>query len=416
MFFRDRIKNSWIMYDWANSAYATTILAAVFPAFYKSVAGSGMSQVHSTVWWSYSNFVAVLIVAIFAPVLGAISDISTSRKRFLIFFMIIGIVSTFLMGFIDKGEIVFASVLFILSFIGFAGGNIFYDGILPHISSKSNIDRVSSSGFAAGYLGGGLLLALNVFMILKPSFFGIYDKFKATQYSFITVSLWWFIFALPLIIFYKETKRKEKLKISHYITLGFKRFVDTFKEIRKYKEAFKFLIAYWLYNDGIGTVIKMAVAYGTEIGIGMNDLIIAILITQFVGIPFTLLFGFITKYIRTKTGIFITLFVYTGVVIWGFFMKNAWEFYILAIVIGTVQGGAQALSRSLFGRLIPVERSAEFFGFFSMSGKFANVIGPLAFAIIAQLTGQGRFSIIALVMFFIIGGLLLRGVKEPQTA
>jgi len=403
----------WAMYDWANSAFATTILAAVLPTFYKTVAAEGLPQYLSTAYWAYTNFIAVLLVALSSPVLGAIADYSQRKKRFLFSFFLLGVLGTACLYFVDRGDWVLASLFFIVGFIGFGGGEVFYNSFLPIIAKQDEMDRVSTLGYAMGYLGGGLLLAVNVLMIMKPELFGIPSKLIATRICFITVAVWWAVFSIPTFLWIKEPGvGGEKVSIGEYVAIGFRRFVHTFQKIKQHKEAFKFLLAYWLYNDGIGTIIKMAVAYGTEIGIRTQDLILAILITQFVGIPFTMLFGRLTKYIGTKRGIYITLFVYSGIVIWGFFLQHAWEFYALAIIVGMVQGGAQALSRSFFGNIIPKENAAEFFGFYALSGKFASVLGPLVFGVVAQITRHGRYAVFVLLAFFIAGIYLLSRVDE----
>ncbi len=404
---------SWIMVDWGNSAFATVCMAAVLPVFYKTVSASDIPNVLSTAYWAYANFLAAFIVALFFPVLGAIADVSFWRKRFFLFFTILGVFSTFFISFTGKGDYLWVALFYVLGTIGFAGSEVFYNSFLPIISPPQKRDRLSSYGYALGYLGGGILLAIDIFMILSPKTFGFSSTLSATKFSFITVSLWWFLFTLPFIVNVKEkvsTIRKEMVSVSKKV----KEFFLIFYEVLKMPEVFKFLIAFWLYNDGIVTIIKMATAYGVEIGIESKDLIIAILLTQFVGIPFTILFGHITKGIKTKYAIFMALVVYMGITFWGAFMKSAFEFYILAFLVGTVQGGSQSLSRSLYSRLIPKEKSAQFFGLYALSSKFSTVLGPLLFGLVAQFTGKGRYAIFVLIIFFIIGGILLLRVREPE--
>jgi len=412
---RRKIIFSWCMYDWANSAFATTIMAAVLPFFYSSVAGANLSKTTASSYWGYTNTVAMLIVAFSAPVLGALADHWGMKKKFLAGFAILGIIATAFLVSVSRGDWLLASFLYILGMLGFSGGNNFYDSLLPHVAGDGEIDRISSYGYATGYLGGGLLLILNLAMILKPSIFGIPDAEWGARYSFLTVALWWALFSIPIL---KNVPEPPVVLIigesSHPMRASFQRLSLTFHNLRQYREAFKFLVAFWLYNDGIGTIISMAVIFGAEINIAQEHLIGAILAVQFVGIPFSLLFGNLAGKIGTKRAIFLGLGIYTGISIGGYFIQNALHFWILAILVGFVQGGTQALSRSLFGTLIPKSRSAEFFSFYDVSSKFAGIIGPSVFGFVGQMTGSSRLSIVALVVFFIGGGLILFQVKEKE--
>ncbi len=412
---RRKIIFSWCMYDWANSAFATTIMAAVLPFFYSSVAGANLSKTTASSYWGYTNTVAMLIVAFSAPVLGALADHWGMKKKFLAGFAILGIISTAFLVSVSRGDWLLASFLYILGMLGFSGGNNFYDSLLPHVAGDEEIDRISSYGYATGYLGGGLLLILNLAMILKPSIFGIPDAEWGSRYSFLTVALWWALFSIPIL---KNVPEPPVVLIpgesAHPMRASFQRLSLTFHNLRQYREAFKFLVAFWLYNDGIGTIISMAVIFGAEINIAQEHLIGAILAVQFVGIPFSLLFGNLAGKIGTKRAIFLGLGIYTGISIGGYFIQNALHFWILAILVGFVQGGTQALSRSLFGTLIPKSRSAEFFSFYDVSSKFAGIIGPSVFGFVGQMTGSSRLSIVALVVFFIGGGLILFQVKEKE--
>ena len=412
---RRKIIFSWCMYDWANSAFATTIMAAVLPFFYSSVAGANLSKTTASSYWGYTNTVAMLIVAFSAPVLGALADHWGMKKKFLAGFAILGIIATAFLVSVSRGDWLLASFLYILGMLGFSGGNNFYDSLLPHVAGDGEIDRISSYGYATGYLGGGLLLILNLAMILKPSIFGIPDAEWGSRYSFLTVALWWALFSIPIL---KNVPEPPVVLIAgesaHPMRASFQRLSLTFHNLRQYREAFKFLVAFWLYNDGIGTIISMAVIFGAEINIAQEHLIGAILAVQFVGIPFSLLFGNLAGKIGTKRAIFLGLGIYTGISIGGYFIQNALHFWILAILVGFVQGGTQALSRSLFGTLIPKSRSAEFFSFYDVSSKFAGIIGPSVFGFVGQMTGSSRLSIVALVVFFIGGGLILFQVKEKE--
>ena len=400
--------NSWAMYDWANSAFATTIMAAVLPVYYSQVAGSTLPGNLATVYWGYTTTIALLITAFLAPILGAIADYSGLKKQFLAIFVAIGVAFTALLYFVRTGDWLLASLFFIVSNVGFAGSDMFYNSLLPHVARPEEIDQVSTRGYAFGYLGGGILLAINIAMIQLMT-----DGELAARLSFVSVAIWWAVFTLPLLRHIKEPPAgKDAAEALNPVVAGFQRLRKTFKEIRRYRELFLFLIAFWVYNDGIGTIIKMATIYGAEIGIDQVSLIGALLMTQFVGIPFAFGFGWLAKRLGTKRSIYLGLAVYTFIAIAGYFMATAWHFWMLGFLVGTVQGGTQALSRSLFGAMSPKARTAEFFGFYGMSSKFAGIVGPLLFAVVGQIAGSSRLSIVALVIFFIVGGLLLSRVDE----
>jgi UMF1 family MFS transporter len=403
----------WTMYDWANSAFATTIMAAVLPVYYSSVAGANLPGNQATVYWGYTTSIALLIVAIVSPVLGAMADFRGAKKRYLTIFALIGIFGTTLLFFVYTGDWLKASVFFIIGNIGFAGANVFYDSLLPHVAKKEDIDQVSTRGYAMGYLGGGILLAINLVMIM---FFPDDLTPLMTRLSLLSVAVWWLLFTIPLWRRVPEPPRRleEGEEFGNPLTAGFSRLGNTFRELTKYRELLKFLIAFWLYSDGIGTIIKMATIYGAEIGIGQIDLIGTLLMVQFVGIPFSFAFGWLAKRIGTKQSIYLSLLVYTLISVGGYFMSTAIHFWLLGFAVATVQGGSQALSRSLFGRMVPKSKSAEFFGFFSVSAKFAGIAGPLMFAIVGQYMGSSRLSIVSLVIFFLVGALLLSRVDEKE--
>jgi len=406
---------AWAMYDWANSAFATVILAAVLPIFYKDVAGINLPGNLATSYWGYTQTIAMIIIAFIAPILGAAADYSDSKKTFLKFFVFLGVTGTALLFFVNQGDYLLASLFFVIANIGFSGGNVFYDGFLPDVSDSDSIDYVSSLGYAAGYLGGGLLLAVNLLMISQPGLFGISSITTATQISFVTVAVWWFVFSLPAFKYLPDPeKRIEKIPLKQYTKMAFGRLKSTFVNIRKYRELWKFLLAFWIYNDGIGTIIRMAAIYGREVGIAQTDLIGALLLTQFVGIPFALIFAKIAGKITAKKGIYLALIIYTGITFYGYFLDSALDFWILAGIVGMVQGGAQALSRSLYGSMVPASKSAEFFGFFGVSSKFAAIFGPSVFAYTGQLTGSSRYGIIAVALFFILGIFFLSRVDVEK--
>ena len=408
-----KVINAWSMYDWANSAFATTIMAAVLPVYYSVIAEPALTKTQSTAYWGYTNSIALLLIAIISPILGSMADYRGQKKQFLTYFAFAGITATALMFFITTGEWLLASSLFILGNIGFAGANIFYDSLLPHIAKKDDIDQVSTRGFAFGYLGGGILLAVNLAMI---TFSPAHLTGLMTRLSLVSVAVWWLIFSIPLLRHVPEPVGKilPDEKLVNPIKAGFLRLRDTFREVTKYSELFKFLIAFWLYNDGIGTIIKMATIYGAEIGIDQTSLIGTLLMVQFVGIPFSFAFGWLAKKIGTKSSIYLSLGVYTLISIGGYFMSKPLHFWMLGFAVALVQGGSQALSRSLYGRMVPKAQSAEFFSFYSVSGKFAGIFGPLVFGLVSQAMGNSRLGIVSLIIFFIAGGLLLTRVDEEE--
>ncbi|WP_082234736.1 MFS transporter [Halobacillus massiliensis] len=405
---------SWVMYDFGNSAFATTIMAAVLPIFYYDVAAKGVNQSLAASYWGYSQSIAVLLVAVLAPLLGAISDYTSSKKKFLMFFAFLGMIASSMLALVGEGDYLLASLLLIIGTIGFSGGNVFYDAFLPEVSDRQSIDKVSSWGFAFGYIGGGILLAINLLMIMKYEWFGLPDTLAGTRLAFISVGIWWLVFSIPLFTNIKESRKQKVIRTKSYPVIGFRRVKQTFKEIRQFKHLLVFLLAFWLFNDGISTIIKMATIYGRDIGIDSSSLIIALLITQFVGIPFTFFFGFLAERISAKKALTLSLYVYLVIVGLGYFMTSALHFYLLAICVGMVQGGAQSLSRSIFGKMVPNDRHAEYFGFYNISAKFSAVFGPFVFALVGQLTGSSRIGILSLIFFFIVGIILLKIVNVEE--
>jgi UMF1 family MFS transporter len=325
----------------------------------------------------------------------------------------LALVFTGLLFFVGEGDWGAALAFYVLASIGNGGANVFYDSLLPHVARPDEIDQVSTRGFALGYLGGGLLLAINLAWYMMPERFGFADGGQAVRTAFLSVAVWWAVFSIPLFRHVPEPHAARGPRVNP-LRAGFGRLGETFRDLRRYRELTKFLVAYWLYADGIGTIIKMATIYGAEIGIGTADLAGALLLTQIVGIPLTLVFGRLARRVGTKRAIYVALAVYTLISVLGFFMSQPWHFWVLAGMVGLVQGGSQALSRSLFGAMTPKARSAEFFGFFDISSKFAGIAGPLLFGLTASLTGTGRWSIVSLVVFFVAGALLLSRVQEQE--
>ena len=416
---------AWAMYDWAVSSLQTTIMVAVFPIFFVKVAAANLPEGQATQAYAAANTVAALIVAILSPLLGAVSDFAGAKKVLLTLSMIVGALATAGMFFIHRGDLGLASTLFIVAIIGGTASVVFYESLLPHIASPDEIDRVSTAGYAVGYIGGGVLLALNLAWIQKPGWFGLptgpdlsADQLTLpTRLAFLSVAVWWCLFTIPLLRKVREPTRKleaDEVAQPRSLLAPFLRLSETLRELRGFKHAFLMLLAFLIYNDGIQTIIKMATAYGTEIGIGQSALIAAILVVQFVGIPFTFLFGALAGRIGAKRAVFLGLLAYTCISIVGYFMRTAVHFVILAGLTGMVQGGTQALSRSLFATLIPAHKSGEFFGFYSVFEKFANVFGPLVFAATIALSGSSRNAILSVILFFAVGAWLLSKVDVER--
>lgn len=400
------------MYDWANSAYATTVMAGFFPIFFKQYWSAGADVTHSTFHLGLANSLASIVIAALAPLLGAIADRGSARKKFLLMFGLLGVVMTGSLYFVERGDWVAATTLYVLASVGFLGGNIFYDALLVNVAETRQRDRVSSLGYALGYLGGGILFAVNVWMTLQPKQFGLADAAEAVRLSFVCVAVWWAIFALPLLIFVKEPVTHQSRLGFAVISQGLLQFRQTFREIRQLRMVWLFLLSYWLYIDAVDTIILMAVDYGMSLGLDSNSLIIALLITQFVGFPAALVFGRLGERIGAKNSIMLAIAVYIGVTLWAYQMTRVNEFYALAVTVGLVQGGIQALSRSMYSRLIPQDKSAEFFGFYNMLGKFAAVLGPLLMGWIGLISGSPRVAILSLIVLFVAGAALLWQVDE----
>jgi MFS transporter, UMF1 family len=368
-----------------------------------------------------------------SPVLGAISDYKGNKKGFVAFFTLIGAGGAAAMFFIHRGDVALASSLFIVALIGGSGCLVFYESLLPHIASPEEMDRVSTAGYALGYLGGGLLAALNLLWIQKPEWFGLphgpglseSDATFPVRLAFVSVSVWWIVFSIPLFRRVPEPPRKlesDEPAAANSVRAAFMRVLETVRELRRYRNAFFMLVAFLLYNDGVQTIIKMAAAYGTEIGIDQGALIAAFVLVQFVGVPCAFAFGWIASRVGAKPAIFAGLLVYVAITILGYFMRTAADFFVLAILVGTVQGGVQALSRSLFASMIPPHKSGEFFGFYSIFEKFAGIFGPLLFDLTIAVTGASRNAILSVIAFFIAGAGLLyfvdveKGQQEAQAA
>ena len=433
MFKHNKAVWGWALYDWGNSAFATTVMAGFFPIFFKQYWSSGADVNMSSAQLGLANSVASLLVALMAPVLGAIADRGSYKKRFMTLFAYLGVLMTACLFLVEQGNWLMAVLVYTLGTIGFSGANVFYDSLLPSLSNEETVDSVSSLGYAMGYLGGGILFLLNVVMTLNPSWFGLADAAEAVRWSFLTVALWWGCFTLLTLFWVPEPQLARDHVRGNSIAEGLAQLRRTFKEMRHLKTLMLFLFAYWFYMDGVDTIVRMAVDYGMSIGFASTDLITALLLVQFVGFPAALIFGRLGEKWGVKRSIFLAIGIYMLATIGGMQMTQKYEFYLLAAVIGLVQGGIQALSRSYYSRLIPPNQAAEYYGFFNMLGKFAVILGPVLMGGVAllarnwlmpeapseaeiQMVGQlaARWSIGSILILFLIGGILLYFVDDEK--
>ena len=406
---------SWAVYDWANSAFATTVMAGFFPIFFKSYWASDLSDAESTFAIGSVNSLVGLLIAFSAPILGAFADAGDSKRKFLFSFIFLGVIATGYLFFIPESSWKLAVIFYGIGVIGFSGGNIFYDSLLVTVSKEKERNRVSALGFSLGYLGGGILFLLNVVMFLYPNWFGLEDQIEAVLWSFLLVAVWWFIFSLPIYLNVKEPRQNSNnKKINTIIADAFGNLLNTARSIKKFKSAVIFLLAYFLYMDGVDTIIRMATSYGSDIGLSATSMIQALLLTQFIGFPATLVFGYYADKFGYKYSLSFAIIVYIIVVLFSSQMDTALEFYMVASVIGLVQGGVQAISRSFFSTLIPGNKAAEFFGFYNFIGKSSVFLGPFMVSGIALITGSPSYGILSLLILFIPGLILLWLVPEKN--
>lgn len=402
---------AWALYDWANSAFILVIITAVFPIYFQSVAAKDLDPERATFWFGIVTTISLVCVAILAPILGALGDFLGQRKRMMAGFVGLGVLATAAMFFIQSGDWILALVLFFIGNLAVSASFVFYDSLLPHIAKGEELDRVSTAGYALGYLGSGLLLIVNLAWIQKSEWFGLSGAGLATRLSFVSVALWWAGFSIPLFRRVAEPPRQVESDESagaNPIRVSIQRIGETFRELRgSYSEAFKMLLAVMIYNDGIGTIIRMAAIYAATRGLPQQSVIAAILMVQFVGIPFAILFGQLAGRIGPKRAILASLVVYLVISVIAYRMTTIREFFILAFLVGMVQGGAQALSRSLFASMVPRHKAAEFFGLFSVFEKFAGIAGPLIFSLMIYFTGSSQQAILSVIVFFVVGGWLL---------
>jgi len=402
----------WALYDWANSAFSVTVISAFFPLLLKRYWSVDTDAAVSTFELGVANALGSLAIALVSPMLGAMADRGGARKRYLVAFAALAIATTAVMAFLGRGEATLAIALYVTASIGFAASNQFYDALLVDVAPKSRYHFVSALGFGLGYLGGGVLFAANVAMTLWPQRFGLTGATQAARVSLLTVAVWWALFSIPLVLFVRERAQRCASAGAVALTAGIRDVLSALRWLRGHRPVALFLVAYWLYIDGVGTVARMAIDYGLALGFDERALIVALLVTQFVGFPAAIAFGRLGERIGARAGIGVGIVAYVVATFWSYVMTSTWEFYALAIVIGLVQGGVQSLSRSLYARMIPHANAGEFFGFYNMLGKLAAIVGPLAMGLTAMSTGSSRASVLAVAVLFVAGGLLLMRVDE----
>lgn len=409
--------NSWAMYDWANSTYSTTVMAGFFPLFFKNYWSAGTDPVTTTARLGTAISIASLLIALVSPTLGVIADVKGSKKLFCMLFMLVGVGACGSMAFIPGGNWWYAIVAYGVAMMAYNASCVFYDSLLPFIAKGFDMDYASSLGYSVGYLGGGLMFTVNVLMVTHPEWFHLADKVQAVKVSFFMVAVWWFVFSYPLL---KNVPEPEVAKSKHNIFRlthsSIVTLMGTWKSLIRNKNLLMYMLAFWLYIDGVYTVMTMAVDFGLSLGLPSDDLIKALLITQYIGFPCAFLFGIVTKRFGCRKPILLCIGVYSIAVIAATQMSTATHFYLLALTIGMAQGGVQSLSRSLFAKMIKPEESGEYFGLFNLVGKFASILGPLLVAAGVYFSGNARWGMVGLLILFIIGGTLLWKVKEPTAA
>ncbi len=403
------------MYDWANSSFATTVIAGFFPLFFKQYWNVGVAATESTFRLGIANGIASFVVAFMAPLLGAIADKGRARVRLLGALTAIGAATTVALYFVAKGDWLTAAIAYIVASLGFWGGNQFYDSLLTDVAEESEYDLVSAYGYALGYLGGGLLFALNIAMLTKPQWFGLAGAADAVRWSFVSVGVWWMGFTVFTVMFVKERPTSVPLPAGEAIRAGARELLSTLRHLRGDRVLLWFLLAYWFYIDGVNTIIKMAVDYGLSIGLNQTALITALLVVQFIGFPAALAFGWLGQRLGARTGIMIGIAVYAGIAAYAYYLQTETQFFVMAIVVGLVQGGIQSLSRSLFGRLVPPGKAGEFFGLYNLMGKAAAILGPTLIGITALVTHDSRLANVSIVVLFAIGALFLTRVRVPES-
>jgi UMF1 family MFS transporter len=405
---------AWAFYDWANSAFAVIVIAGFFPVFFKQYWSGGVEDNVSTLRLGMANSLSSAVVVLLAPLMGAIADQSGTRQRFLLLFAVLGAATTAGLYWVEQGAWELAVLVYAAAAVSFSMSNTFYDSLLSDVAPPERTDAVSGLGYGLGYLGGGLIFSLHLYAVIHPDFFGFESAGAAVRFSFISVAVWWITFSIPVLLFVKENKPTNAPGGLAAIASGYKQLKETVSHIRQLPQTVYFLVAYWLYIDGLDTIVRMAVDYGMSLGFGHESLLTALLITQFVGFPFAIVFSRMSVHLGTRNSLFVGLAVYSAATIWGYFISEVWEFYGLAVLVGFVQGGVQALSRSMYTRLIPHNKRAEFFGFYNMLGKFATLFGPILMGWTSILFESTRMSILSILLLFIGGAFFLAKVDITE--
>ncbi|OLS40360.1 MFS transporter [Bacillus sp. MRMR6] len=405
-------EKSWVFYDWANSAYSILITTAIFPLYFKAAATeAGLASSTSTAYWGYANSFATLLISICAPILGTIGDFRGFKKRFFTFFLILGVAFTALLSVVPSDQWMVLLICYIFTVIGFGGANIFYDAFLVDVTSEDRMNQISSKGFAMGYIGSTIPFIIGISLILLSQQ-GILplSVTVASQIAFAITAIWWGIFTIPML---KNVEQKYYVeRVANPISHSFKRMYLTLKRIKAYKPLFLFLLAYFFYIDGVHTIITMSTAYGSDLGITSTNLLIILFATQVVAAPFAILYGKLADKFTGKKMLLVGIFIYIIICTYAYFLKTTLDFWILAMLVGSSQGGIQALSRAYFAKLVPKEHANEFFGFYNIFYKFASILGPFLVGITTQLTGNTNSGVFSLIVLFIIGGAILLRVPE----
>ncbi|MCR3760629.1 MFS transporter [Clostridium felsineum] len=407
-------EKSWIMYDWANSAYSTAITATILPLYFKSIAlKSGITASSSTAYWGYSNSIATLLIAVLSPILATMADYKGYKMKLFNIFFVLGTSFTFLLSVVPTNYWFVLIIFYILTSIGFSGSCIFYDAFLVDVTERKNMDKISSLGFGMGYIGSNIpfilcivIIALAQFKIIPISFF------SACRISFIITAIWWVIFTIPMIRNVKQTYSINLEK--NPIRESFFRLLETLKDIKSHKQLFIFLLSYFFYIDGVNTIITMATSYGSDLGINSTTMLIILLTMQFIAFPFSIIFGMLSKKFQGKIMLYVGIIIYSIICIYSYFLKTTLDFWILAILVGTSQGGIQALSRSYLGKLVPKDKANEFFGFYNIFGKFSAILGPLMVGAVTQITGSSNKGVLSVLVLFLIGGIILKKVPSEN--
>jgi UMF1 family MFS transporter len=409
-----KLEKSWALYDWANSAYTMTVTTAVFPLYFKAaVADMGVTAAQSTAYWGFANSFTSLLIALLAPILGTIADYHGFKKRFFMMFLATGLTACFALGLVPETQWLLMLVVYMFTAIGFSGGNIFYDAFLVDVTDDDRMDRVSTTGYALGYIGSTIpfIIAMAIILLSQQGILP-FGGYTTPKIAFAITAIWWLAFSMPMIKNVKQVYGIPREK--HFIANSFKRLGKTFINIKAYKPAFLFLFAYFFYIDGVDTIIKMATSYGSDLGVSSNNLLIILLVTQFVAFPSALLFGRLADKFKGKAMLYVAITAYTFICIYAYFMKTTFDFWMLAMAVGLFQGGIQALSRSYFAKLIPKDKANEFFGFYNIFGKFAAIMGPGMIAVVTLWTGKSNYGVVSLIILFIIGGAILTQVKPEK--